>query len=446
MQKLQNLPKIDKLLSNPIFKGLNTKILTKIARDEIAELRAKLLNEQDVSLDINLIATKIKNIYESKTSYSLEPLVNATGVILHTNLGRSCINEEIFDRAKSLATGFSNLEFDLKNGKRGERYTHIVKLMKTFLDVEDVLVVNNNASAVFLVLNTFAKKREVVVSRGELVEIGGSFRVPDVMRESGAKLKEIGTTNKTKLKDYENAINKKTSMLMKVHKSNFAIKGFSEEVELKDIVELAKKHKILDYYDAGGSYIGEFGVQDAHLDIEQILSLKPSLFSFSGDKLFGSVQAGIIVGKKELISKLKQNQLLRMLRVDKITLALLEATIKAYIDKETNKIPTISLMRRDMEELKRLTLRVSENLPKKSFELVKTTTYVGGGTMPDKTYPSLALAVDGDAKKLQKIFRDKKIIGRIENEKFLLDFKSILEKDLPIVKNVLEELLCVTSS
>ncbi len=228
---------------------------------------------------------------------------------------------------------------------------------------------------------------------------------------------------------------------MKVHKSNFAIKGFSEEVCLEQIVGLAKKHNLLDYYDAGGSYIGEFGLNDKELDLHKILSQNPSLVSFSGDKLFGSVQAGIIVGKKELIAKLKRNQLLRMFRVDKVTLGILEATIKAYIDGEFEKIPTIHLMKRSLDELEKMALQVSKNLPKDSYEIVKTKTYVGGGTMPDKTFPSLALAIKGDAKKLQRFFRDKKIIGRIEQERFLLDFKSILDKDLAILQNVLEEIL-----
>lgn len=438
---LKQLPKIDKLVANEAFSGLNKTLITKISRDLIASLRENIKAQKIDDINQKAIIFEILQKYHEFTKSSLIPLINATGVILHTNLGRSPLHVEVFERVKNIACGYSNLEFNMQNGKRGERYKHVSSLLCTLLGTQDALIVNNNASAVFLILNTFAKGKNVVLSRGELVEIGGSFRVPEVMRESGAKLKEIGTTNKTKLKDYKKAISKKTSMLMKVHKSNFSIKGFSEEVSLKDIISLAKKEKLIDYYDAGGAYVGDLGLNESELGLDKILKLKPSLVSFSGDKLFGSVQAGIIIGDKKLIKKLKQNQLLRMFRVDKITLSLLEATIKAYLEDKTKFIPTLNLLKAKEEDLNALCLHVSRDLPKNSYQIIKTSSFIGGGTMPEKSIPSIALHVKGNPEKLQELFRKNGIIGRIEKEKFLLDFRSILPKNITPLIKILKEIL-----
>ncbi len=443
MNLLQKLPKIDKLLSMSCFEGLNVELLTSIARAYVDELRSDILSNKITSLDENAITDEILRIYKEKTSSSLQPLINATGVIIHTNLGRCPLSEEIFEKAKKISCGYSNLEFDMKSGKRGERYEHVRKQLCALLDVEDVLVVNNNASAVFLVLNSLAKGKNAIVSRGELVEIGGNFRIPDVMRQSGVKLKEVGTTNKTKLSDYENSIGKKTALLMKVHRSNFSQSGFTQTTSYEELIALAKKKDLIDYIDVGGAYVESLpkSISDVELDLKQILKLKPSLVSFSGDKLLGSVQCGIIVGKKKLIKKLKQNQLLRMLRVDKITLCLLEETIKAYLEGKTELLPLFELLRRDEEKLKQICLDVQKLLPKNSCEVVKTSSFVGGGTMPDKLLPSYALYIKGDAKTLQEKFRKAGIIGRIDKERFLCDVKSIQEKELAEFSEKLKELV-----
>ncbi len=438
MNLFKKLPKVDKIISNKEFENLNKTLLTNITREQIELLRQDIKDKKIDFIDEQKLINDVFDIYKNKTKSSLKPLINATGVILHTNLGRAVISEEAFKKAKDIACGYSNLEFDLRTGKRGQRYTHVKNLFKTILDTEDVLVVNNNASAVYLILNTFAKDKKVIVSRGELVEIGGSFRVSEVMKQSGARLKEVGTTNKTKLSDYENAIGKKTAMLLKVHKSNFIIKGFSQEVSLSEIVELSKKHNLIDYYDAGGASLFDF--KDDELDLRKILKLNPSLVSFSGDKLFGSVQCGIIIGKNELIKKLKQNQLLRMFRVDKITLALLEATLQSYLSENLEQIPTLKLFSRSLEELKQIALFLSENLPKNSFEIIDTKTYMGGGTLPERLYPSIALHIKGEAEKMQVKFRKNGVIGRVECERFLLDLKSVLDTDLQKLKSVLEDL------
>ena len=305
MVLLKSIPKIDKFINDKDFKPYSTKLLTKIVKEKIDTLRQNILNETINEVNLEALKQEIIKEYESIIKPSLRPLINATGVIIHTNLGRSLINEKTFENIKKVLTSYNNLEYDVEKGKRGERYTHISKVICSLLDCEDVLIVNNNASAVFLILNTFAKNKEVIVSRGELVEIGGSFRVPEVMAQSGAILKEVGATNKTHLYDYEDNINENTAMLMKVHKSNYSIEGFTSEVSCLELVTLAKEKKLIDYYDMGSGHLVDlpYNLDQDEPSVLKLLENKPSLLSFSGDKLLGSVQAGIIVGKKELISK-----------------------------------------------------------------------------------------------------------------------------------------------
>jgi len=431
MELLRKLPKIDKLIEENLFKDCSNKLVIKIAKMKVENLRLDILNGNISNFSYDDLIKNIKKEYEQILASSLIPLINATGVILHTNMGRSLISQEILDRASKNIVNYSNLEYDLQKGCRGERYEHVSKHFKSLLGVEDILIVNNNASAVFLILNTFAKEKEAIVSRGELVEIGGSFRIPEVMKNSGAILCEVGATNKTKLKDYEENINENTAMLMKVHKSNYTIEGFSDEVDFKDIKQLSQKHNLLDYYDLGSGYIPKlpYNLSAYEPTIDDILKHNPSLISFSGDKLFGSVQAGIIAGKKELIDKLKQNQLLRMLRVDKITLSILEETIKAYLEENYQDIPTLNMLFVNLKELEDRANKVIEEVGDGICKLVKTTTYMGGGTLPNKTFPSVAISIKGKANKLEKEFRKSNIIGRIENDKFLLDFRTILPQD-----------------
>ena len=440
----QKIPKIDIFVNDKIFSGLNKDILTDIVRKNIDKLRKKIKDKTLKDFDIKDLAEDIKKEYKKTVSPSLKPLINATGVILHTNMGRSLISKEVLQKAQNVICSYSNLEYEQEKGKRGERYSHITKDLKTLLDVESALVVNNNASAVFLILNTFAKNQEVIVSRGELVEIGGSFRVPEVMKASGAKLKEVGTTNKTKLSDYKDAISDDTAMLLKVHKSNFDIVGFSEDVSFEEISNLAKSNNLIDYYDLGSAYIPElpYHLGQKEPPLKKILKSNPSLVSFSGDKLFGSVQAGIIIGKKEYIDKLKQNQLLRMLRVDKVTLSILQESIRAYIFKDYEKIPTLKLLFTDIKTLKTRAENLKNSLKSDICNVIESSTYMGGGTLPNRTFPTVALAFKGNAVELEKKFRLYDLIGRIENDKFLIDFRSILpeldEQVLATIKKVFE--------
>ncbi|MFY4750037.1 L-seryl-tRNA(Sec) selenium transferase [Aliarcobacter butzleri] len=446
MSLLKSIPKVDKFIMNEAFEGLSRTLITKIAKKTLEELRNDILNNKIEKIDENTLINEVLDSYKDLTSPSLKSLINATGIIVHTNLGRSLLDKKSLTKAIKIATTYNNLEYDLKKGKRGERYEHITKSLQALTSCEDAIVVNNNASAVFLILNTFCKNKEVIVSRGELVEIGGSFRVPEVMNQSGAKLKEIGTTNKTHLRDYENAICEKTSMLMKVHKSNYSIEGFSSEVSFEDIVKIAQQNNLIDYFDMGSGHIIDlpYNLNKDEPSILDIIKYKPSLLSFSGDKLFGSVQAGIIIGKKELIAKIKKNQLLRMLRVDKITLALLEETLNSYLKNELDSIPTLKMLNTKIETLEQRANNLKEKC--ENFikcEVIKTSTMVGGGTTPNKKIPTIALTLEYKnykPNKLEEILRKNSIISRIENDKVLLDFRTILESDCKKIEEILKNL------
>ncbi len=446
MVLLKSIPKVDKFVSNKAFEGLSASLITSISKSVIQTLRKDILDNKIDSFEENDLILKVKEEYQKIVDPSLQKVINATGVIVHTNLGRSLIDEKAFNRAKTVATSYNNLEYNLEEGKRGERYSHISKVICEVLNCEDVLIVNNNASAVFLILNTFAKNKEVVVSRGELVEIGGSFRVPDVMSSSGAFLKEIGTTNKTHLRDYENAINENTSMLMKVHKSNYSIEGFSSEVAFEDIVKLANNNDIIDYYDMGSGHLVDlpYGLNTSEPSVLKYMEHKPSLLSFSGDKLLGSVQAGIIVGKKKYIEQLKRNQLLRMLRVDKLTLAILEENIKSILLGQIDDIPTLKMLFKSTDELKENANKLQESI--KEFcktEIIETKTVIGGGTTPNRKIPTIALSIEFKnykPNKIETLFRAKNIIGRIENEKFLLDFRTVQKNEIKLIEETMKEI------
>ena len=429
MQNLRTLPQIDKILNHKPFKDYNKGILARISRELLNSIRSNLKDEE---INEEKIYAQINKNYKAFEKKALKPLINATGIVMHTNLGRSVIDEKSWQRAKQIACSYSNLEYDLESGSRGNRYDYTGYLLSTLFGCEDALVVNNNASAVFLVLNTFGKGGRCVLSRGELVEIGGGFRVPEVMKESGAILAEVGTTNKTRLSDYENALDENTKMLVKVHRSNFDIVGFKQDTSLEEVASLAKERGIISYYDLGGGAASSLACFNSEPAPQKLIKTGVDLLSFSGDKLFGSVQAGIILGKKELIAKLRKNQLLRMLRSDKITLALLASTVLSYLDKDYNSVPTVFLLSRSTSELKSVAKRIN-NSCKNIASIIDTATFGGGGTLPNVKIQSVALAFK--TKKGQKIenlerdFRQKGVIGRIENECFLLDLRSVLPSD-----------------
>lgn len=435
MNELRKLPQIDKFIKNERFFGLDVSLLTKVARAELESLRAQILGGKNCP-GLDAIVQNTLERYEKTSNLSLRSLINATGVIIHTNLGRSAIDPEILRRAQPVITGYSNLEYSVEKGGRSNRYDYVGGLLAELFGFEDAIVVNNNASAVFLVLNTFSKGGEAIISRGELVEIGGSFRVPEVMANSGAILREVGTTNKTNLRDYEEAINENSKLILKVHRSNFDIVGFSEDVAMLDLSALARERNLIDYFDLGGGFYGElpYGLERNEPNLKNLKDA--SLVSFSGDKLFGSVQCGIILGKRELIAKLKKNQLLRMLRVDKVIISLLAESAKAYANREFELITTVKQLYKSVEELENTANFINSQL-KTPLEIVRTTTFVGGGTMPNKRIPSLALAVKGNANENEAKFRKNLVIGRIEEGKFLLDLRSVLDAD---VQNLIEKI------
>ena len=431
---LRHIPKTDKLLYAKEFCGFNVDLLKVIIVDFLESYRKTLLGGGEV-IEIDECINRIREIYLNATQKSLKPLVNATGIVVHTNLGRSVFSEAMLEEIKPILCAYNNLEYDVQKGSRSERYIHLQNLFALLLGAEDVLVVNNNAAAVFLIFNTFAKNKEVIVSRGELIEIGGSFRIPRVMEDSGAVLKEVGTTNKTHFKDYKEAISANTAMIFKAHKSNYEITGFSKEVDYKELIALARENDLLDYYDLGSGYFGlkgfEGNLKRHEMSLEEIASLNPSLVSFSGDKLLGGAQAGIIFGKRQYIEKLKENQLLRMLRVDKFTIAMLEATLFAYLQGQYEKIPTCKLLLQDKKTLEQKAQELFERIPKSFLPLIQETkSYSGGGAMPNKALESFGIALSYcDEQELERLLRKEGIIARIENKKVILDVRTLLEGD-----------------
>lgn len=432
MNKFRNFPQINTLINDKNLKDYPLYLRNYFSKHIIYDLKQKAKNDE-IEINKEKILKLIKNEIENFLQKDLKSLINATGVVIHTNLGRSVINEEIFDNTKDLICSYTNLEFDLNNGKRGSRYNLLLDKLKILFDCEDCLVVNNNASAVFLILNTFAKNKEVISSRGELVEIGGKFRIPEVINGAGALLCEVGTTNKTHLKDYEKAINENSVMILKTHRSNFAIEGFNSEVNIEQLHELCNKNDLISYYDLGSGWCENLNekLTKNEPSIKQ-LQKNTHLISFSGDKLFGSVQAGIILGEKKYIDKLKENQLLRMLRVDKLTLAFLNETLKCYLEKKYNKITTLKLLNDNIDEIYKKALKVKENI-KISCKIKDSKSLVGGGSMPNKYLDTKILAFEENALKMQEKFRKNGIIGRIEKDEFVLDFRSIEEKYLDIL-------------
>jgi L-seryl-tRNA(Ser) seleniumtransferase len=405
---LKSIPKIDKFINNKAFDRFSKEVITKISKKIIENLRKDILENKVDSINEDILIFQVIEDYNNLIKPSLQTVINATGIIVHTNLGRSLINKKSLEKAIEIATSYNNLEYDLIEGKRGERYSHIVKSLQNLTGCEDAIVVNNNASAVFLILNTFSKNKEVVVSRGELVEIGGSFRVPEVMAQSGAILKEIGTTNKTHLRDYENAINENTSMLMKVHKSNYSIEGFASEVDFEEIVKTAQQNNVIDYYDMGSGHM---------IDLPFNLS------------------------KKELISKIKKNQLLRMLRVDKITLSILEDNLNSYLKNELNDIPTLNMLFTSLETLEQRAHTLKEKIQDIcNCEVISSETLIGGGTTPNRKIPSFGITIsykDFKPNKIEKLLRQNNLIARIENEKVLLDFRTIQEEQIEQIANII---------
>ncbi len=461
----QKLPSTDELLRHPGIQALIEReghaAVAESIRVVLARLRQEISNHQldDRSLDLALggLSAAIERQLRQSLSYSLLPLINATGLILHTNLGRAPLAAAALDHVRATASAYSNLEFDLSTGERGKRDAHVDRLFQKLLDEHvgtaapgcpaeqssatvsaiSTIVVNNNAAAVLLALNSLAEAGEVIVSRGELVEIGGSFRIPDVMSKSNATLREVGTTNRTRIADYEHAINDRTRLLLRVHRSNFEITGFTEQPALDELVALAHRRKLPLMEDLGSGALfdlrsvgitGEPGVLDN-------LRAGIDLVTYSGDKLLGGPQAGLISGRADLVARMRSNSLFRALRVDKLTYAALEATLLAYVKRDHDAVPVLRMMRLSKDEITRRAERIvsqveSAHLKRLRLELLDGESVLGGGAAPSAVLPTRLIALthaDHSADELNARLRatTPPVIARVEEGRVLLDLRTV---------------------
>ena len=452
---LSQIPAINKILLLDEIKELMntyTEVAIKSAiKQYIEEVKQAILNEELAEVpSLSKIVGEVARIVEKEDKNSLRRVINATGTILHTNLGRSLLSEKIKENIESVAFNYSNLEFDIDNKKRGSRYVHLIDIIKKLTGAEDVLVVNNNAAAVLLTLNTLVKDQEIIVSRGELVEIGGAFRIPEIIKLSGGVPVEVGTTNKTHLKDYANAITEETGALLKVHTSNYKILGFTESVSNEEISYLARENELVSINDLGsGQFIdfSRFGLP-YEPTVKEILDSGIDIVTFSGDKLLGGPQAGIIVGKKKYIEKMKKNQLTRALRVDKMTLASLEATLKLYLDEKEalEHIPTLHMISLSKERLFGKADVLKTKLSSFDFDIriEEDKAEVGGGSYPASYLESVAVKLTHRKLHATEIERrllevEIPIITRIKDNSIILDMRTLRTREFDIVKAALEE-------
>jgi L-seryl-tRNA(Ser) seleniumtransferase len=463
----RRLPSIDDLLRGPGLahllsrEGRDTVIAA--AREVIAELRHQLSAGQLDSSRLDLAIAGIPDAVELKlqrsVAPSLRPVINATGVILHTNLGRAPLSDAAADRVRQVATAYSNLEFDLERGRRGKRDSHADSLFFQLFSRQlgqasrqiSTIVVNNNAAAVLLALNTLAEGGEAIVSRGELVEIGGSFRIPEVMAKAGVTLREVGATNRTRLSDYERAINKNTRLLVRVHRSNFHMVGFTGQPSLRDLVMLGRKRKLPVLEDLGSGALFDlrsFGIP-AEPTVAESLRAGASVVTYSGDKLLGGPQAGIISGRTRFIARLRSNPLFRALRVDKMTYAALEATLLAYLRPDPSAIPALAMMQLSAQAVRQRALSLAQRLQALSqfaAEVLPGESVIGGGAAPAAKLPTALLAIASsqcDAEALSARLRAATplpIITRIADGKVILDLRTVFPEQDELIAQALQSI------
>ena len=459
---LRSLPKVDILLKDQYLENIGKSVdyytFLSCIKKVLESYREKIKNFDNDSLKIlsenfeNKIKYSIIELVQSEKRKRIQKVFNGTGTIIHTNLGRSVFSKKIAYDIATVLSSYNNLEYNIEEGKRGSRYENLERLICEVTGAEGALIVNNNAGAVLLTLNEFSYGKNAIISRGELVEIGGSFRIPEIIKFSGAKLLEVGTTNRTHIEDYQKKIDENTGILLKVHTSNYKIKGFTKEVSLKELSILGKEKNILVFEDLGSGNLIEFTkygiIQEP--TIKKSLENGADLVMFSGDKLLGGCQAGIIVGKKELIERLKKNQFLRTIRVDKITIAILENVFRSYLDeKEAIKnIPTLRMITESQEETKKRAELLSKTLKDLNIsnKIIKTFATIGGGSMPDEEIPSFGIEFLLKNKispnKLEEYFRKNNIpiIGRIEKNIFFIDVKTIFNEDINEISQNIEKI------
>jgi L-seryl-tRNA(Ser) seleniumtransferase len=455
---LRRLPSVDELLAQPRLKLLAGKVdrglLLEVTRAALADLRARVTNERNaavVALSPGSLEDHIAKEVEWILARSLQPVINATGVILHTNLGRAPLPGAVVEEFRRVATQYSNLEYDLAAGARGKRDVHTARLFERLTGAEAAIVVNNCAAAVLLVLAALAKGGEVIASRGELIEIGDGFRIPEIMAESGAVLREVGTTNRTRVADYENAINDKTRLLLRVHPSNFTITGFAEKPSLDELVALSRRSGLPLVEDLGsGCLVDLIGSGISEPVVRQSIDAGVSIVTFSGDKLLGGPQAGIIAGKKDLVARVRRHPLFRALRVDKLTIAALEATLGAYLRAAWDEIPALRMIRTSAQEIKRRAenflreLRPELPVDEVEIEIVDGTSLVGGGSTPTQSLPTKLMRIASarySAAQLEERLRRAPIgisvIARVEDDRLILDLRTVSqEQELLLMKTI----------
>ncbi|HUE55631.1 MAG TPA: L-seryl-tRNA(Sec) selenium transferase [Candidatus Udaeobacter sp.] len=459
---LRQIPSVDELLLQPrlaaLSKRVDRSLIVEVARAALTDLRARIAGDSNstaLSVTAETVEEFIASAVERILARSLLPVINATGVILHTNLGRAPLPESVVDEFRRTATQYSNLEYDLEAGARGKRDVHTAELLTRLTGAEAAIVVNNCAAAVLVTLASLARGGEVIVSRGELIEIGDGFRIPEIMEQSGAKLREVGTTNRTRLADYENAVNENTRALLRVHPSNFKVTGFTDKPSLEELVALGRRTGLPLVEDLGSGCVvdlSEHGI--AEPTVRQSVEAGVGIVTFSGDKLLGGPQAGIIAGNKDLVARVRRHPLFRALRVDKLTIAALEATLGAYLRAAWDEIPAMRMIRMTPQELKRRAenfireLRPELPLDEVEIEITDGTSLAGGGSTPEQSLPSKVIRIASarySATKLEQRLRRAptgiSVIVRVEDDRLVLDLRTVLPEQEPLLIKTLSTAL-----
>jgi len=455
---LRSLPKTDELLKREDLAALEhvfpRVVVVGAVRDAVESVRAAILAGEDVAFDDESLAADAVRAAEARMRPSLRPVINATGIIVHTNLGRSRLAEAAIRAVTDIAGDYSTLEYDVESGERGSRHAHVEGLICDLTGAEAAMAVNNNAAAVLLVISALASRKEAIVSRGQQVEIGGSFRIPDVMRQSGAKMVEVGATNKTHLRDYASAITPKTGLLLKVHSSNFRVVGFTEEVSLADLVALGAEHHVPVYEDQGSGVLidlAPYGLPDEPT-VRSSIEAGVDVVSVSGDKLLGGPQAGIIAGKREVIARLKKHPLARALRLDKMTLAALEATLRLYLDPERAlaEIPTLNMLTRAPADVAASARAFADSIAAVTGDAFTVATAAdvsraGGGALPLAAIPTTVVTLvprTMSANELEARLRRScpAIIARIRDGRVVLDPRTLAAHEEGLIVHRLAEI------
>ena len=452
----KQIPSVDDIINNlpEELLLLHRNLIKQVIRNSISDIKKQIADEKlDSNISSYLIDLILKRLKKNSSPH-LSKVINGTGIILHTGLGRAPISKKIFSKALESVYPYTNLEFDLSNGKRGERNHHVDYLINSITGCESSIVVNNNAAAVLLTLNTLAENEKVIISRGQQVEIGGSFRIPDVINKSNCKMVEVGTTNKTHLKDYQEVAQDNSGLILYAHTSNYKVVGFTEEVSLVDLAKLSNKKRIPLVVDLGSGALIDFSKMNLPFEnlVSHYIKSGSSIVTFSGDKLIGGPQCGIICGKKKLIKQIKSNPLYRVLRCDKFTLSLLEHSLKTFLSdsKINSENMTISLLNRDKIKLKNMGNKILSRIDKKlikanNIKLIQSKVEAGSGSLPTQNIESYAISIDSNisATKLSRLFRSATtpLIGYIHKSIFFIDLKAIPNDQVNLVSNMIIEIL-----